>query len=199
MLLFISVSNSIKGQDTIKIKTDSISVHKHSPAKAALLSAALPGLGQIYNGKGVFYRLPILYAGIAVESYFIFTLNKSYNTYHNIYVNYNNYLQSLGGADPDTKKENSILSDIGGFKSYYTTPSVLNALKDNTNFYRHYRDLNIILMAGIYFLNIVDATVQAYFFDYDISDNLSLKAEPTIINTLTCKDVVGLKLTFNLH
>lgn len=185
-----------RAQDTLRIKTDSVPATRHSPAKAAFLSAVLPGLGQIYNGKGLYFRLPVLYAGIATESYFIYYLNKQFNSYHNVYLNLSNYTKSLNGATPDPKVEDYILAEIG--YSGHRGITVLN-LKDANDFYRHYRDLNILFMAGIYLLNIIDATVQAYFFEYDISDDLSLKVQPTILNTLTSKGMVGLKMTFNLH
>ena len=196
IFLFLCVEPLSKAQDTLQIKSDTVPLRKHSPAKAAFLSAALPGLGQIYNGKGISYRLPILYAGIAVETYFIFTLNKQYYSYHNVYVNYTNYIKNLNGASPNTKQLDNILADVG-FKS--TSYNIPGNLKDANDFYRHWRDFNVIMMAGVYLLNIVDATVQAYFFEYDISDDLSLRVRPTIMNTLTNKGVVGLKLTFNLH
>lgn len=49
------------------------------------------------------------------------------------------------------------------------------------DFYRRKVELNIIYSAAWYILNVIDAAVDAHFFDYDVSDNLSLKLEPAII------------------
>jgi hypothetical protein len=47
-------------------------------------------------------------------------------------------------------------------------------------------------MAGIYMLNIIDATVDAHLFDYDISDNLSFNVQPTLMRSLDNKNAMGL-------
>ena len=58
----------------------------------------------------------------------------------------------------------------------------------------------IIITAGLYLLNIVDAHVDAQMKDYDISDDLSMTLEPTLINlyTMQTSNVNGLGLAFNL-
>ncbi|MDE6183486.1 MAG: hypothetical protein K2F53_03590, partial [Rikenellaceae bacterium] len=46
---------------------------------------------------------------------------------------------------------------------------------------RRYRDLGIIMLSGFYLLNIIDAHVDAYLRRYEISDDLSLRLEPTMM------------------
>lgn len=53
-------------------------------------------------------------------------------------------------------------------------------MKDN---FRRNRDLCIILTGALYLLNIVDAHVDAHLKDYDISDDLSVRLEPTVFKT----------------
>ena len=50
--------------------------------------------------------------------------------------------------------------------------------KDN---WRRYRDLTLIGIGILYVAQIIDADVDAYLFDYDISEDLSLHVEPAII------------------
>ena len=49
---------------------------EHSPRKAALLSAVLPGLGQIYNKK--YWKVPIIYGGFAILGYLVVWNNDHY-------------------------------------------------------------------------------------------------------------------------
>jgi hypothetical protein len=56
------------------------------------------------------------------------------------------------------------------------------ALSKQQDYYRRNRDLLIISFIGFYGLNIIDASVDAHFFDFDISDDLTLKWEPSMMN-----------------
>jgi len=150
---------SLKVSDTISIKkTPSI---KHSPKKAALFSTALPGLGQAYNKK--YWKIPVIYVGFAGLAYSINSNQIKYNRYKTAYK------YRLDG-DPAT---------IDSYVGVYTDDN-LNTLQ---KYYRRYRDLSIIGAAALYVLNIIDATVDAHLFTFDVSDDLTLNVHPTIINT----------------
>ncbi|NJK85233.1 MAG: hypothetical protein HC906_03970 [Bacteroidales bacterium] len=62
------------------------------------------------------------------------------------------------------------------------------------NYYRRYRDYNVLFFSGIYILNIVDALVDAYMFEYDISDDLSLEVKPDYIPYEFSTGAVGMRL-----
>ena len=51
------------------IKAQDLSQSIQSPKKAAILSATLPGLGQIYNKK--YWKAVIIYAGLLTSAYYI--------------------------------------------------------------------------------------------------------------------------------
>ena len=159
ILLFILVCNVIVGKSQSVTSPDNdlkaplILNKKHSPHKAAMYSALVPGLGQIYNER--YWKLPIIYGAAGVLIYAFDFNNDRYNRYKNAY------------ADMDAGK----ITSFEGF----TDKDVLLRLKDN---YRRNCDLNVIIMAGVYLLNVVDATVDAHLFDYDISDDLSLNIQP---------------------
>jgi hypothetical protein len=59
--LVISFAATAQKNDTLAVKK------KHSPAKATLMSLALPGLGQCYNKK--YWKVPIIYGGFAALTY----------------------------------------------------------------------------------------------------------------------------------
>ena len=174
-LLIILVCNVIVGKSQTVTSPDNdlkaplILKKKHSPHKAAMYSALVPGLGQIYNER--YWKLPIIYGAAGVLIYAFDFNNDRYNKYKNAY------------ADMDAEK-------ITSFEGY-TNKDVLLRLKDN---YRRNRDLNVIVMAGIYLLNVVDATVDAHLFDYDISDDLSLNFQPDLRKNIDYNISYGLCL-----
>lgn len=50
----------------------------HSPRKAAILSAVIPGLGQVYNGGKQWIKVPFIYAGLGTTTYFVFENHRLY-------------------------------------------------------------------------------------------------------------------------
>lgn len=143
--------------DTIsKSALDSLRPPKHSAKKAALYSALLPGLGQIYNKK--WWKVPIIYAAFGGVGYAI-AFNQKY---------YSDFKQALIYR-LDQKPET-----VDPYESKYTAAN----LDELQSFYRKNRDLSIIICAGVYALNILDATVDAHLFDFDVSNDLSLRVQP---------------------
>ena len=159
----------------IEKEKSSILIDKeHSPKKASLFSTILPGLGQVYNQKH--WKVPIIYIGFATCIYMIHENNMLYKKYESSYYN---------KTGIDTLATN-----------YYTFMSADDLLNSKNSAVR-YRDLNYILMVTLYFLNIIDATVDAHFFDYDVNEDLSLNFQPIIVkNYFRQNDMTGLKLTF---
>ncbi|MBL7882823.1 MAG: hypothetical protein JNL69_02055 [Bacteroidia bacterium] len=183
-MLLISANSKAQFQDSItSTKSDTLIQKKnnpainHSPKKAALFSTALPGLGQAYNKK--YWKIPVIYVGFAGLAYAINSNQIKYDRYKTAYK------YRLDG-DPST-------TDI--YVGVYTDDN-LNTLQ---KYYRRYRDLSIIGAAALYVLNIVDATVDAHLFTFDVSDDLTFNIHPTIINTTQQNNYttgIGLKIKF---
>lgn len=131
---------------------------RHSPRKAAILSAVLPGAGQIYNRK--YWKAPIAWAGLGVSVYFLQDNTKQYRRYKDAYL-------AIVDGDPTT---------IDEFEGQYSAQSVLNV----TDTYRRWRDLSYIAIGAVYVLNIIDATVDAHFVRFDVSNDLSLRIGPSL-------------------
>ena len=153
---------------------------KKNPKVASLLSAAVPGLGQIYNEQ--YWKVPIIYGGFGTMAYFV-----KFND-----VEYQKWLT----AYQYRTDEDSLTIDNYPMAS----TEQLKKLKDE---WRRYRDLNYIGIFVLYFLNVIDASVDAHLFDYDISDDLTLHIEPAYIDPRTLvysRNIstypVGLKFTF---
>ena len=141
-----------------------------SPRKAAILSSTLPGLGQIYNKK--YWKIPIIYAGLLTSAYYINDNNVQYKLYKDAY---------LKRLDNNPDNDN--------FVGEYSSSDLL-ILKD---FYRRNREVSILCFVGTYIINILDASVDAHLFDYDISEDISLQMTPT-----STANFNGLSLTLNL-
>lgn len=168
-------------QDTSKVKTTSTTIaKKHKPRTAVWLSAVLPGLGQAYNKK--YWKIPIVYAGFGGLSYAVYYTATNYQQARKAYK-----LQV--DENPNT---------IGQYKGY-TDPETLKAQRDF-----HKRNLTIsgICMAVWYSLNLIDAAVDAHLFDFNMSDDLTLHWEPTIVNPYPLQPMAmsyGLKLNLRLR
>ena len=83
-VVFDTVGNAIITADTIVKQQKSAKAKKpHSPTKATIMSACLPGLGQIYNGK--WWKVPIVYAGLGGLGYLVYNNYSEYNAYLHAY------------------------------------------------------------------------------------------------------------------
>ena len=56
---------------------------RHSPKKAMIFSAALPGLGQAYNRQ--YWKIPIIYGALGGLSYAIYITAHYHKIYSNAY------------------------------------------------------------------------------------------------------------------
>jgi len=192
IVLFILISFNLYGQvlevDTTQITEVPVdSVQVHSPKKATIYSAILPGLGQAYNKK--YWKIPLIYAGFGTIGYFIGWNNGFYSTYKQAY-------RDLSDKDPNTNSHLKIEAS-----KYYDLENPTDSLNFKTGlskqseYYRRNRDLLVISMVGFYGLNIIDASVDAHLFDFDISEDLTLNWQPTV-KTFENQLVYGINCTF---
>lgn len=166
----------------------------HSPGKAALKSALIPGWGQLYNKK--YYKVPIVYALLGGAIYAVAWNNSNYSKYNDAFIEFKSY-SALETAQEKKDYKFKSLGKVFDVKSVSADNEewLLGALKNKKTRYKRDRDFSIIVLAGVYFLNIIDATVDAHFFNYSISDDLSLKLEPVIQNYAYSNNF-GLKCSF---
>ena len=147
------------GDAAINYTTNEVSQVK----KATTLSTICPGAGQIYNKS--YWRVPIVIGGMASTIYTIDWNNRGYKRFKTAYalrVDYDKNPDKYPGGAADE------------FRGAYSATFLKN-LKDS---YRRNRDLCILLTAGVYMLQIIDAHVDAHLQDYDISDDLTMNLEP---------------------
>jgi hypothetical protein len=178
-------------------------VHKdkkpHSPHRATLIAMALPGAGQVYNDH--WWKLPVLYGGAGAAVYGLSWNNRYYITYRDAFVEYTQYVNAKA-ADPELPYPRpngwDKLFKPGGSAENINPQRFQDILKTRKNNFKRDRDLLMIVMAGIYVIQILDATVFAHFYDYEISDDLSMRVLPAAgYDPRTGRGSVGVSLTLN--
>ncbi len=147
-------------QPETKMWVVSDSVEYHSAKKATIYSAILPGLGQAYNKK--YWKIPIIYAGFGALIYFINSNGKEYRKFREAY----NIVATNDTLNYDNN-EYVVKYDAN-----------LNQLEEGRNYYRRNLELNYILTGLLYILNIVDASVDANLYNFDVSEDLSIRFDP---------------------
>lgn len=147
------------GDAAINYSTNQVSKVK----KATTLSTIFPGAGQVFNKS--YWRVPIVLGGLASTIYTIDWNNRGYQRFKTAYA-----LK----VDYDKNPEKYPNGAADEFRGAYSATFLKN-LKDS---YRRNRDLCIILTAGVYLLQILDAHVDAHLQDFDISDDLTMNVEP---------------------
>jgi len=173
---------AVKAQQ-INISNDSLQVVtpvpkvERSPKKASIYAALFPGLGQIYNRK--YWKLPIVYGGYAGLIYVLGWNNNNYKDY------FQGYRIIAQHSDATTMKpeeraflDNLIKNPSISLDNASTFKYISAQLKSGKDYYRRNRDLTIIGIAALHVLSIIDASVDANLFDFDISDDLSMRIEP---------------------
>lgn len=188
--------------DTLKMM-ESIIKKPHSPHRATIMAMVLPGSGQIYNGQ--WWKVPILYGGIAADLYGIIWNQKRFKEYQSAYVEWVNHLDKLS-KNPDTPYPDRPAWDkipksfdvneyiIGNAQREKWFSDILSNRKAS---FKRNRDLCYIVMAAIYAINIIDAAVYAHFYDFEIDDNLSLHWQPSAGYSPIGGGSLGLTLTLN--
>lgn len=179
LLMMTGVKAQIVEADTIAAVNEAVGAEAevvHSPRKAAIYSAILPGLGQAYNKK--YWKIPLVYIGFGTIGYFVHWNNNNYQLFRVAYdhwtddnPNTQDYLKIEAVRRGNYDRDNP---------NHYNT--LRTALQRQQDYFRRNRDLLVISFIGFYGLNIIDASVDAHLFDFDISDDLTMKWSPSLVN-----------------
>jgi hypothetical protein len=148
---------------SLATKYDSI-LKTHSPRSAAIRSAILPGLGQIYNKK--YWKLPIIYGALGTCGViFAYNLKNYKDTRFAYRVKYNMRVNHTDSALYNSIRQNlKLLSE--------------ESLRNYRNQFRRDIDYSVLVFILLWGLNVVDATVDAHLKTFDVSPDLSLQIRP---------------------
>ena len=181
---FLFVCFNIYGQaadstatNTDTVKVDIAKAKVKSPKRAAFLSLALPGAGQVYNGR--WWKVPIVYGAIGGMVYLIDYNERLYDR-----------LETALTAQRNGEEHEFTGTTIGNENS-------LRALRDG---FDKDRQLSYIGLVFVYALQSMEAFVDAHLQDFDVSDDLSLKLkpklEPIMAQGIQPSIGIGIELTF---
>jgi hypothetical protein len=145
-----------------------------------MLAVSFPGLGQIYNRK--YWKIPVVYTGFGALIYSASFNSRNYLLYMKAYQDFtdkvkvtNSYLKLIPSSVPQTSYDAVVYPNtyVPSNYSYYK-----DAILRMVDYYKRYRDLSYIGIAGWYLFSILDANVDASLFNYDISNNLDITFVP---------------------
>ena len=150
-----------------RIPSDSLGLTMDEP----VLHQAVTSADSIATADSKYWKLPIFYGGFAGCAYALTWNGKMYKDYSTAYKDaMNGNMQSSSITD---------LLPPGYTVSETQLKELLRKRKDT---YRRYRDLSIFAFIGVYLLSVIDAYVDAELSNFDITPDLSMKVEPTVIN-----------------
>ena len=143
------------------------------PKKAILYSAILPGLGQVYNRQ--YWKVPIIYAGMAA-AFIAYDFNNSrYQQYKKAYI-------ARIDNNPSTTDE---------FVGLYTDAN-LKTLQDS---YKRFADMTILFTAVGFAIQSLDALTAAHLKNFDVSKDISFRFSPTVLPS----GQIGIAMIFKTH
>ena len=138
-----------------------------APAKAAFFSAVLPGLGQAYNKK--YWKIPMVYAALGSSLYGYLNSQSAYTEFRDAFKS----RRAGFMTDKYYDLNNSGLVPGSPDISDSSLQKAQELAQDN-------RDLALVVTIGIYALNIIDANVDAHLKQFNVSQDLSFRWNPTL-------------------
>jgi hypothetical protein len=187
--IFFSLQLSAQKKDSIiqsgngvVLKADTILLPKkdpvkaHSPRKATIRSAILPGWGQAYNKK--YWKIPIVYGALGTAAGFFVYNNREYKSARDAYRN-------MMDGDPS----NDYLIDP---KFSQVDPEAVRQYRISV---RQYVDFSVLAFLVLWGLNVVDATVDGHLKAFEVSENLSMHINPAY-NPVSKQANIGLVFNF---
>jgi hypothetical protein len=180
ILQLFCIPQGALAQDSIPVVKSSKPKFKSDPLKATMMAVVFPGLGQIYNRK--YWKIPLVYAGFGGLFYSVAFNSSKYNEFIKAYQDFtdqvpqtNSYLNVISPTvDPATYDPVLHPATYIPANASYWKDRLLQAV----DYYKRYRDLSYIGIAGWYLVSILDANVDASLFDYDIDKNLDIAVFP---------------------
>ena len=149
---------------------------RYDPRKAILYAAIVPGLGQIYNKK--YWKLPLVYGGFIALGYAVNFYQEGFIKYKKeLYFNLEHGYVDDADIRPD---------DV------YTTANYRRIV----DLYKRQRDFMMILLGGMYLIQMVDAHVDAHLKEFDLNPKLQVSIRPMAEQSAMVGNQTGFSIVF---
>ncbi|MEM6265178.1 MAG: DUF5683 domain-containing protein [Bacteroidota bacterium] len=145
----------------------------YSPRVAWKRSLLFPGWGQLYNDS--YWKIPIVYGGLAGLGYIVFLNDQGYKDFRRAY---RIRIQQADGLDISDEDLAFLASD-----DIYANSDV-GGLRSRRDRLRRDRDFYVILTIGWHLLSVLDAYVDAHLKGFDVSEDITFKVRPVLIPTV---------------
>jgi len=146
-------------KDTVTVDDERVELFTEistlDPKRAAILSAVVPGLGQVYNKQ--YWKVPLIYGGAIIIGHYIRYQDRLYNSFRSSFL-------AASDADPNTVNKYPDLGEA--------------TLEVNAEDLRRDRDYLMIIGGLFYLLQIVDAHVSAHLHEFSINEDLRVGIQP---------------------
>jgi hypothetical protein len=137
----------------------------HDPRKATFRSAVLPGWGQAYNKK--YWKIPIVWGALGTcIGFFIYNRNEYVDARNAYRLKLDTTItpaQALALMKPKFRPV-----DPEGIRQYR------NGVRQNV-------DYSVLFFLVCWGLNVVDATVDGHLKEFNVTENLSMRINPTYV------------------
>ncbi len=171
----------IVNEETISTLKTQEAIDPLRPSKAAFYAATLPGLGQAYNKD--YWKLPIVYGALGTGVFFAIDNDKEFKRFRNAFKD-----RLAGRID-----EFTVINEDGEAVETFTDDGLIDA----QDFFRRRKELAILITAGMYVLQILEANVDAHLSQYNVSDDLTF-APDIHTDDLGQAFRYGFKLTYHI-
>lgn len=137
--------------------------YNHSPRKAAIRSAIIPGLGQAYNKQH--WKIPIIYAALGTTAYIF---NYNITNYRDLRFAYKAMVELQQTGDSTLYKQMKVQ-----YRQYDS-----ESIRYYRNEFRKNVDYSVLVFIVFWGLNVADAAAAAHLRTFDVSPDLSFKIKP---------------------
>jgi len=168
LFIFFSVESSAQVQDTLYSHT----VAAAHNIKLATTLALIPGAGQIYNKR--YWKAPLVWGALGGVTYYYVDLTQDFNSYESVLQ----LIINEPTLQTRTELETFAPELFSGLPAPFYQNSTNGVAQEAMGYMealRTQREYALFGLLGVYLLNILDANIDAHLFDFDVSDDLSLR------------------------